>query len=82
MRALETKRRVFLALLAALLLLTVLTAVRVSPFAVLPLFLAVLVYVGYAQEARRVLGEEAARRLGLAFSPKPELPAVPLLPEE
>jgi hypothetical protein len=34
-----------------------------------------------AQEARRVLGEEAARRLGLVFSPKPELPAVPLLPE-
>jgi hypothetical protein len=34
-----------------------------------------------AQEARRVLGEEAAKRLGLVFSPKPELPAVPLLPE-
>jgi hypothetical protein len=34
-----------------------------------------------AQGAKRVLGEEAARRLGLAFSPKPELPAVPLLPE-
>jgi len=34
-----------------------------------------------AQEARRVLEEEAARRLGLVFSPKSELPAVPLLPE-
>ena len=34
-----------------------------------------------AQEAGRVLEEEAARRLGLVFSPKPELPAVPLLPE-
>ena len=34
-----------------------------------------------ALEAGRVLEEEAARRLGLAFSPKPELPAVPLLPE-
>ncbi len=34
-----------------------------------------------AQEAGRVLGEEAAKRLGLVFSPKPELPAVPLLPE-
>jgi hypothetical protein len=34
-----------------------------------------------AQEARRVLGEEAAKRLGLVFSPKSELPAVPLLPE-
>jgi hypothetical protein len=54
----------------------------VSPYAaLLPLFLAVFTYVGYAQEAKRVLGEEAARRLGLVFSPKPELPAVPLLPE-
>jgi hypothetical protein len=34
-----------------------------------------------AQEAGRVLEEEAARRLGLVFSPKPELPAVPLLSE-
>ncbi len=38
-----------------------------------------------AQEARRVLGEEAARRLGLVFSPGPpsgeDPPAMPLLPE-
>jgi hypothetical protein len=34
-----------------------------------------------AQEAGRVLEEKAAKRLGLVFSPKPELPAVPLLPE-
>jgi hypothetical protein len=34
-----------------------------------------------AQEGKRVLEEEAAKRLGLVFSPKPELPAVPLLPE-
>ena len=82
MRALEAKRRATLALLAVLLLLAILTALRVSPWAALfPLFLAVLTYVGYAQEAERVLGEEVARRLGLAFSPKPGLPAVPLLPE-
>jgi Ca2+/Na+ antiporter len=78
----RAKRRGALALLAVLFLLAVLSALRVSPWAALfPLFLAVFTYVGYAQEARRVLEEEAARRLGLAFSPKPELPAVPLLPE-
>jgi hypothetical protein len=82
MRVLEAKRRATLALLALLFLLAILTALRVSPWAAfLPLFLAVLAYVGYAQEARRVLEEEAARRLGLAFSPKPKLPASPLLPE-
>jgi|GEM_PF-963742 len=82
MEALRAKRRATLALLALLFLLAILTALRVSPWAAfLPLFLAVLAYVGYAQEARRVLEEEAARRLGLAFSPKPELPASPLLPE-
>jgi hypothetical protein len=82
MEALRAKRRATLVFLAALLLFAVLTALRVSPWAAfLPLFLAVLAYVGYAQEARRVLEEEAARRLGLAFSPKPELPASPLLPE-
>jgi hypothetical protein len=82
MRALEAKRRGALALLAVLFLLAVLTALRVSPWAALfPLFLAVFTYVGYAQGAGRVLGEEAAKRLGLVFSPKPELPAVPLLPE-
>jgi hypothetical protein len=81
-RTLEAKRRVTLVFLATLFLLAVLTALRVSPWAaLLPLFLAVFAYAGYMQEARRVLGEEAARRLGLVFSPKPELPAVPLLPE-
>jgi endonuclease YncB( thermonuclease family) len=80
---LEAKRRGALALLAALFLLATLSVLRVSPYvALLPLFLAVFTYVGYAQEARRVLGEEAARRLGLTFSPKPELPALPLLPGE
>jgi hypothetical protein len=77
----RAKRRGALALLAVLFLLAILSALGVSPFAVLPLLLAVFAYVGYAQEARRVLGEEAAKRLGLVFSPKPELPAVPLLPE-
>ncbi len=82
MRALEAKRRATLVFLAALLLFAVLTALRVSPWAALfPLFLAIFTYVGYAQEAGRVLGEEAARRLGLGFFPKAELPAVPLLPE-
>jgi hypothetical protein len=82
MRALEAKRRASVAILAALFLLAVLSALGVSPYtALLPLFLAVFTYAGYAQEARRVLGEEAARRLGLVFSPKPELPAIPLLPE-
>jgi hypothetical protein len=78
----RAKRRATLALLALLFLLTILTALRVSPWgAFLPLFLALLAYAGYAQEAERVLGEEVVRRLGLAFSPNPELPALPLLPE-
>jgi hypothetical protein len=81
MRVLEAKRRATLALIALLFLLTVLSALKVSPYAFLPLALAAFAYLGYAQEARRVLGEEAARRLGLAFSPEPELPAAPLLPE-
>jgi Ca2+/Na+ antiporter len=80
--ALKAKRSGTLALLAVLFLLAILTVLRVSPWAaLLPLFLAVLAYVGYTQEARRVLQEEAARRLDLGFSPKPELPAIPLLPE-
>ena len=82
MRALEAKRHGALALLAVLFLLAILSALGVSPYAAfLPLFLAVFTYVGYAQGARRILGEEAARRLGLVFSPKPELPAIPFLPE-
>jgi hypothetical protein len=83
MRALEAKRRATLALLALLFLLAVLSALKVSPYAALLfLFSALLTYyVGYAQEAERVLGEEVARRLGLAFSPEPGLPALPLLPE-
>jgi len=83
MIVLEAKRRGFLALLAFFFFLAVLSALGVSPYAaLLPLFLAVFTYVGYAQKARRVLGEKAAKRLGLGFSPEPELPAVPLLPEE
>jgi hypothetical protein len=81
MEALRAKRRATLALLALLFLLAVLSALKVSPYAFLPLLLAAFAYLGYAQEAGRVLGEEAARRLGLAFSPKPELPVVSLLPE-
>jgi hypothetical protein len=81
-RGLEAKRRGALALLAVLFLLAILSALGVSPYAAfLPLFLAVFTFLGYAQEAKRVLEEEAARRLGLVFSPKPELPAIPLLPE-
>jgi len=83
MDALEAKRRSTLAFLALLLLLAILTVLRVSPWAALfPLFLAVFAHVGYAQEARRALGEEAAKRLGLAFSPGPpsgeDLLGVPL----
>jgi hypothetical protein len=83
MSALEAKYRATLVFLVALLLLTALTVLRVSPWvALFPLFLAVFVYMGYAQEARRVLGEEAAKRLGLAFSPGPpsgeDLLGVPL----
>jgi hypothetical protein len=82
MRALEAKRRTTLVFLAALLLLAILSALGVSPYtAFLPFFLAVFTYVGYAQGARRILGEEAARGLGLTSSSKTELPAVPLLPE-
>jgi hypothetical protein len=82
MRALEAKRRGTLALLAVLFLLAILSALGVSPYAaLLPLFLAFFVFLGYAQEVRRVLEEEAAKRLGLTSSPKPELPAIPFLPE-
>jgi len=82
MKALEAKRRGTLALLAVLFLLAILSALGVSPWAaLLPVLLAVFTHAGYAQGAKRVLGEEAAGGLGLGFSPKPELPAVPLLPE-
>ena len=93
MEVLEAQRRAALVLLASLLLLALLGILSLGPYAVLPLlFRAVLLHWGYARGARRVLGEEAARRLGLAFSPKGELPkarlpdgrsvvAVPLLPE-
>ncbi len=78
----RAKRRGALALLAVLFLLAVLSALGAGPWAaLLPLFLAVFAYAGYAQGARRVLGEKAAKRLGLGFCPKPELPAIPLLPE-
>jgi len=90
---LEAQRRAALVLLASLFLLALLGFLSLGPYVVLPLlFPAVLIHLGYAREAGRILGEEAARRLGLAFSPKGELPkarlpdgrsvvAVPLLPE-
>jgi hypothetical protein len=85
MRVLEAKRRGTLALLAVLFLLAVLTALKVGLYAAfLTLFFTAFAYGGYAQEARRVLEEEAARRLGLAFSPGPpgeDPPFIPLLPE-
>jgi hypothetical protein len=46
----------------------------------LSLLVAPLVRIGY-QKAGRLLKREVANRLGLVFSPKPELPAVSLLPE-
>jgi hypothetical protein len=81
MRTLEAKRHGTLAIIAVLFLLTILGALRMNPYAFFPLFLAAFVYLEYAQEAKRILREEAARRLGLVFSPKPELPASPLLLE-
>ena len=82
MRALEARRYGTLALLAVLFLLAILGGVGVSPYTVLLLFLAVLIYVGYARKAERVLQEEAARRLGLAFSPEAKLPATPFFSEK
>jgi hypothetical protein len=81
MIVLEAKRRSFLALLAVFFFLAVLSALE-DPYAALPpLLIAVLIRAGYAQKAKEILEEKAAKRLDLAFSPKPELPAVPLLPE-
>ncbi len=81
MIVLEAKRRGFLALLAFFFLLALLTALE-DPYAALPsLLIVVLIRAGYAQKAKEILEEKAAKRLGLVFSPKPELPAVPLLPE-
>jgi len=81
MIVLEAKRRVFLALLAFFFLLALLSALE-DPYAALsPLLLVVLIRAGYAQKAKQVLGEKAAKRLGLVSFPKPELPAVPLFPE-
>lgn len=81
MKAIEAKRYVTLALLAVLLLIAILSLLKASLWGVLfSLLLALLVYVGYIGELGQVLGEEGARSLGLIFSPKPELPAVPLLP--
>jgi hypothetical protein len=81
MEALRAKRRATLVFLAVLLLLAILTALRVSPWAALfPLFLALFVYIDYIKELGRFLEEEGARRLGLAYFP--ELPSgeVPLAP--
>jgi hypothetical protein len=81
MIVLEAKRRGFLALLAFFFFLAVLGALE-DPYAALPpLLITVLIRAGYAQRAKEILEEKAAKRLGLVFSPKPELPAVPLLPE-
>jgi hypothetical protein len=81
MIVLEAKRRGFLALLAFFFFLAVLSALE-DPYAALPpLFIAVLIRAGYAQRAKEILEEKAAKRLGLAFFRKPELPAVSLLPE-
>jgi hypothetical protein len=82
MRALEAKRYGALAFLTVLSVLAILGALGMNPYAALPLLLAVFIYVGYTQEAMRVLGEEAARRLGLAFSSKPKPPAIPLFSGE
>jgi len=85
MRALEAKRRGVLVLLAVLFLLAVLGALEANPFAAILLLPAAFALWGYAQEAGRVLGEEAAKRLGLAFSPGlpsgEDLLAVPLFLE-
>jgi len=81
MIVLEAKRRGALALLAFFLFLAVLGALE-GPYAALPpLLIAVLIRAGYAQRAKEILEEKAAKRLGLAFFRKPEPPAVSLLPE-
>jgi hypothetical protein len=81
MIVLEAKRRGFLALLAFFFFLAVLGALE-DPYAALPpLLITVLIRAGYAQRAKEILEEKAAKRLGLVFFRKPELPAVPLLPE-
>jgi len=83
MRALEARRRGALALLAVLFLLAILSGVGVNPYAaLLPLFFMVYIYMGYAREARWILGEEAAGRLGLVFSPEAKLPATLFFSEE
>ena len=81
MIVLEAKRRGFLALLAFFFFLAVLSALE-DPYAALPsLLIVVLIRAGYAQKAKEILEEKAAKRLGLVFFRKPELPAVPLLSE-
>jgi hypothetical protein len=81
MIVLEAKRRGALALLAFFFFLAVLSALE-DPYAALPpLLIAVLIRAGYAQRAKEILEEKAAKRLGLVFFRKPELPAVSLLPE-
>jgi hypothetical protein len=82
-KARDAQHRATLAFLAILVFLTLASlskpqvAVGVIPFFLL---VALLVHIGY-QKAGRLLKREVANRLGLVFSPKPELPAVPLLPE-
>jgi hypothetical protein len=81
MIVLEAKRRGVLALLAFFFFLAVLSALE-DPYAALPpLLIAVLIRSGYAQKAKEILEEKAAKRLDLVFFRKPELPAVSLFPE-
>jgi len=81
MEALRAKRRATLVFLAVLLLLAILTALRVSPWATLfPLLLALFVYIGHIEELERFLEEEGARRLGLAYFPELPSEEVPLAP--
>jgi hypothetical protein len=81
MIVLEAKRRGFLALLAFFFFLAVLSALE-DPYAALPpLLIAVLIRAGYAQRAKEILEEKAAKGLGLVFFRKPELPAISLFPE-
>jgi hypothetical protein len=81
MIVLEAKRRGFLALLAFFFFLAVLSALEDPYAALLPLLITVLIRAGYAQRAKEILEEKAAKRLGLVFFRKPELPAISLFPE-
>ncbi len=92
MEALEAKRRATLVLFAVSFLLALLSLPSLNLAAGALPFFALFPYLGYAREVGRVLGAEAAKRLGFAFAPKGELPrvalpgigevlAIPLFPE-